>query len=204
MTWQSTAALGWVSLAVVPSGLSTEDRQHFRKGIQAAADEYLTVINREGYRQPLGLGENKKYPWGSNSFILNNMIVLSLGYDFTGDAKYANGVVQGMDYILGRNPMVQSYVTGYGENPLTQPHHRFWAHALNPQFPKPPPGAVSGGPNSSLQDPQTKKSGLTSSLPPPKCVVDHIDAWSVNEITINWNAPLAWTAVFLNEWRGRD
>lgn len=202
MTWQSTAALGWISLAVVPSGLSEEDREHFRKGIRDAADMYLSVIAKEGYRQPLGLGETKKYPWGSNSFILNNMIVLSLGYDFTGDERYANGVVQGMDYILGRNPMVQSYVTGYGENPLTQPHHRFWAHAVDPRFPKPPPGAVSGGPNSSLQDPQTKKSGLASSLPPQKCFVDHIDAWSVNEITINWNAPLAWTAVFLDEWRG--
>ena len=29
--------------------------------------------------------------------------------------------------------------------------------------------------------------------------IDHIEAWSVNEITINWNAPLAWIAAFLDE-----
>ncbi len=203
MTWQSTAALGWISLAIVPSHIEDEHLTRIRSQIVAAARAYLRVIEKEGYRQPLGLGKDKKYPWGSNSFILNNMIVLSLGHDLTGEREYAEGVAQGMDYILGRNPMVQSYITGYGTNPLKQPHHRFWANSKDSRFPEPPPGAVSGGPNSSLQDPQTKLAGLNKSLPPQKCFVDHIDAWSVNEITINWNAPLAWAAVFLDEWRGK-
>jgi endoglucanase len=34
---------------------------------------------------------------------------------------------------------------------------------------------------------------------PQKCFVDHIEAWSANEITINWNAPLAWAAAYLDE-----
>jgi endoglucanase len=54
-----------------------------------------------------------------------------------------------------------------------------------------------------MQDPQTKRAGLRQGLPPQKCFVDHIDAWSVNEVAINWNAPLAWCAAFLDEWRGR-
>ncbi len=202
MTWQSTAALGWISLAIVPSSTSEVERLRSRAGIVAAGDVYLSDIQREGYRLPMGLGRSKKYPWGSNSFVLNNMVILSLAHDFTQDRKYAEGVAEGMDYLLGRNAMVQSYVTGYGSVPLSHPHHRFWAHSINPEFPPPPPGAVSGGPNSSLQDPQTRKSGLHKDLPPQKCFVDHIEAWSVNEITINWNAPLAWSAVFLNEWRG--
>ena len=32
-----------------------------------------------------------------------------------------------------------------------------------------------------------------------RCFVDNIEAWSANEITINWNAPLAWVAAFLDE-----
>ena len=71
----------------------------------------------------------------------------------TGDAKYVNAVAEGMNYILGRNPLDQSYITGYGERPLKNPHHRFWAHQANAKFPSPPPGVVSGGPNSGLQDP---------------------------------------------------
>jgi endoglucanase len=56
---------------------------------------------------------------------------------------------------------------------------------------------LSGGPNSSIQDPvaQTKLQGCK----PQKCFIDHIDSWSTNEITINWNTPLAWTAAFLDE-----
>ena len=139
-----------------------------------------------------------RYPWGSNSFLLNNLVILGLAHDFTNKPTYLNGLVDGMDYILGRNPMAQSYVTGYGENPLKNPHHRFWSHQANEKFPEAPPGAVSGGPNSSLQDPYVQAAGLRN-CPAQKCFVDNIEAWSVNEITINWNAPLAWAAAYLDE-----
>ncbi len=38
---------------------------------------------------------------------------------------------------------------------------------------------------------------------PQKCYLDNIEAWSVNEITINWNSPFAWVASFLAE-QGAD
>lgn len=200
MSWQMTAGLGWISLSIAPSALEESERNRFRQGIIAAGDQALAAISQEGYRLPLRLGPRKKYPWGSNSFVLNNLLVLSLAHDFTHQDRYASAVIEGMGYLLGQNPLLQSYITGYGTVPLQYPHHRFWAHSLNTAFPEPPPGAVSGGPNSSLQDPQTKRSGLSRSLPPQKCFVDHIEAWSVNEVAINWNAPLAWVAIFLREY----
>ncbi len=202
MTWRSTSALGSISLAVVPSSLSAEERVRLRQSIAEAADVYVATIGKEGYREPLGLGKSRKYPWGSNSFVLNNLVVLSLAYDFTKKPVYGAAVAEGMDYLLGRNPMSQSYVSGYGSVPLQHPHHRFWADSIHSDFPPPPPGAISGGPNSSLQDPQTRKSGLSRDLPPQKCFVDHIQAWSVNEVAINWNAPFTWALAFLDEWRG--
>jgi endoglucanase len=57
---------------------------------------------------------------------------------------------------------------------------------------------VSGGPNSGLQDPLARAAGLAG-RPPQKCFIDHIESWSTNEITINWNAPLAWVAAFLDD-----
>jgi endoglucanase len=81
------------------------------------------------------------------------------------------------------------------------PHHRFWAHQVNDKFPVAPPGAVSGGPNSDLQDPYVQAAGIKG-CPALRCFVDNIEAWSVNEITINWNAPLAWVAAYLDE-KGR-
>ncbi len=202
MTWGSTDALGTISLALVPSALPATAQKAKQKLLIEAADHFLALIDSQGYRMPFSSGSSGKYPWGSNSFIINNMMILGLAYDFTGDDKYLEGMVLGMDYLLGRNAMAKSYVTGYGARPLQNPHHRFWAHQYNSSFPAAPPGAVSGGPNSSLQDPYVKAAGLQGCAP-QKCFMDHIEAWSTNEITINWNAPFAWVAAYLDENAGR-
>jgi endoglucanase len=140
------------------------------------------------------------YPWGSNSFVATNAMVLALAYDFTDKDAYREGVVASMDYILGVNPLGQSYITGYGEKPLRNPHHRFWAKQARADFPEAPPGVLSGGPNSSLQDPYVQAAGLKKrGCAPQTCFLDNIEAWSTNEITINWNSPLAWVASFLDE-----
>jgi endoglucanase len=198
MTWQDTAALGSMSLAVVPNSLDKADIGALRAQIVAAADQLSALTARTGYRVPVSGGPGHRYPWGSNSLVLNNAIVLGLAHDFTKRAKYAAGMVDAMDYILGRNPVAKSYVSGYGENPLEHPHHRFWAKELNPKLPSPPPGIVSGGPNSGLQDPYARAAGLKGCAP-QKCYVDDIAAFSVNEVAINWNAPLAWVAAYLDE-----
>jgi endoglucanase len=197
MGWGETEALGTITLAVVPNRLGAKDVAAARKNIEASADAYVDLIKTQGYRMPFKPG-TKGFPWGSNSFVLNNAIAMALAYDFTKEQKYLDGASEAMNYLLGRNPMDQSYVTGYGHRPLEHPHHRFWAHQVDAKLPGPPPGAISGGPNSSLQDPYVQAAGLIGCAP-AKCFVDHIEAWSANEITINWNSPLAWVAAFLDE-----
>jgi endoglucanase len=197
MNWADTDALGLLSLGVAP-GVDAALQAHARKLIQAGADDYLRLIAGQGYRLPLEPAAGNRYVWGSNSFVINNLIVLGLAYDFSKQPKYLNGVATGIGYLLGQNPLGQSYVTGYGDRPLEHPHHRFWAQQANAKYPSPPPGALSGGPNSSIDDPYAKAAGLKGCAP-EKCFVDHIEAYSVNEITINWNAPLAWVSAWLDE-----
>ena len=197
LTWSNVQSLGSISLAVVPNGLPKADIEAIKKNLVATADTYLDIEGKQGYRVPFKPGASG-YPWGSNSFVLNNLIVVALAYDVTKDPKYLDGVAEGMDYILGRNPLDQSYVTGYGERPEQNPHHRFWAYQANHKFPKAPPGIVSGGPNSGLEDPYVQAAGLKGCAP-EKCFVDNIEAWSANEITINWNSPLVWVAAYLDE-----
>ena len=81
---------------------------------------------------------------------------------------------------------------------LSAPHHRAWAHQKDPKLPEAPPGAVSGGPNSTLQDPYIRKLGM-SGCPPQTCYVDHIESYSTNEVAINWNGALAWYVAFLDD-----
>ncbi len=197
MTWQEVAGLGTISLSVVPGALPAAERKAARDAVVAAADVYLGIVRQRGFRVPIDWGKENKAPWGSNSFLLDNLIVLGLAADLTDAHKYLNAVVAGMDYILGRNAMDQSYVTGYGTKPLLNPHHRFWAYQANRKFPHPPPGAVSGGPNSGLQDPHVKAAMVGCVA--EKCFADNIESWSTNEVAINWNAPLAWVLFYLDE-----
>jgi endoglucanase len=196
MSWDHVSALGNISLAVAPSALPRGEVEAQRRLLIGAADAYLRFIAKRAYRVPIE--SETRYPWGSNSFILDDLVILGLSHDFTRDPRYVEGVIDGMDYLLGQNPKVQSYVSGYGARPLQNPHHRFWAHQKDPSAPTVPPGVVSGGPNSGIEDPYAKQAGL-SGCAPQACYVDHIESWSTNEIAINWNAPLAWAAAFLDD-----
>jgi endoglucanase len=197
LTWQNVVAAGAISLAFAPASIG-EERTRARTEITKAADDLVALRAHEGYGLPFAPGQGPSYPWGSNSFVLNNALVLGLAYDITHDRKYLNAVAGAMDYLLGNNPLDQSYITGYGARPLEHPHHRFFSHQLRKDRPEPPPGLVSGGPNSSLQDPLARSAGLVG-RPPQRCFIDHIESYSTNEVAINWNAPLAWVAAFLND-----
>jgi endoglucanase len=54
-----------------------------------------------------------------------------------------------------------------------------------------------------MQDPWVQGMGWKKGkIAPQKCYLDHIEAWCVNECTINWNASLAWVAGFLAQENG--
>src|SRR5690606_17997029 len=143
--------LGVISLAVVPSKLSKAERDRARRRLIAEADRYISYQRMQGYpvpfKAPATADGKPAYPWGSNAFIAANSMVIALAYDFTKQREYRDAVAQAMDDLLGMNPLGQSYVTGYDEKPLVNPHHRFWAKQARADFPAAPPGAFSGGPN---------------------------------------------------------
>ena len=194
--WDHVAPLGKISLLVAPNSLGDDALAEQRRQMLAAADHLLNLIGTRGYRVPMA--SDSVYVWGSNGGVLNAAVVLGIAYELTRDRKYAGGVADCMDYILGRNPLAQSYVSGYGTYAMHNPHHRVWAHQKDPALPEAPPGALAGGPNSALQDPYIRKLGL-GGCPPETCYVDNIESYSTNEVAINWNAALAWTAAFLDD-----
>ncbi|GAA0454121.1 MULTISPECIES: glycoside hydrolase family 9 protein [Sphingomonas] len=191
--WGNVGALGTITLATAP-GIPQADAARARAALVAAADGFLAETERSGYRIPYATLD---YPWGSNSSILNRAMILGVAHGLTGEARYRVGVVDAMDYMLGRNPLDQSYVSGFGARPLLNPHHRFWAHQLDPSLPGPPPGVVSGGPNStSMSDPIALT--MKGKCAPQRCWKDDISAYALNEVAINWNAPLLWVAAYLD------
>jgi len=195
--WQYTAPLATISLAVVPNQLGEDVIAEARNNIINTATAYQGQLKNEGYNIPYSVAG---YPWGSNSNFVNRSIFLIYAYDFSNEKRYIKAAASAMDYILGANPMNISYVTGYGENAFQNPHHRFWAFSADAKSPKPAAGALSGGPNSiDMSDPIAAI--LKTSCTGQTCYSDQIGAWALNEITINWNAPLVWVASALDEGR---
>ncbi|MFC4613981.1 glycoside hydrolase family 9 protein [Cellulomonas algicola] len=196
--WGWTGGLGDTTLALVPTGLPAADVAATRAAIVSFADAALARANAQAYPAPNNAGS--VYYWGSNGQVANNANALALAYDFTGQAKYRTGVYAALDYFQGRNPLNQSYIAGYGERAVQNVHHRFWAHQADASLPIAPPGSFSGGPNSELQDPIA--AAQLGGCAAQKCFVDHIEAYSVNEVAINWNSALAWLASWAAEKAG--
>jgi endoglucanase len=195
-SWQSVAALGRLDLATVPNNLPGRDT--VRKSVVKAANRYVAAQKAN----PWGLAfnpENNVFDWGSNSTVLNNLVVVATAFDLTNDRKFRDAVIEGMDYILGRNALNQSYVTGYGEQNSHAQHSRWFAHSVNPDMPTPPVGSIAGGPNST---PSTWDPVAAGKLPgcesrPQWCYIDDIGSWSTNEIAVNWGSALSWVAAFV-------
>ncbi|MBT0995751.1 glycoside hydrolase family 9 protein [Cellulomonas sp. DKR-3] len=189
-SWGSVAALGRLDLATVPSDLPTRDE--VRASVVEGAEKYLGWQEAEAFGTAYPGSDDGQYEWGSSSSVLNNQVVLATAYDLTDDPRFSDAVAESMDYLLGRNALNNSYVTGYGTQYSTHQHSRW----LVP----PMPGTVSGGPNSrrGTWDPvMNTLYPAGHECAPQACYVDDIEAWSVNELTINWNAPLSWVASFL-------
>jgi endoglucanase len=195
--WGGTAALGTIALALTDGVLSPEEQAAQRKLIVAAADGFLAEEPHSGYRIPY---DGTHYSWGSNANLLNRALLLGLAARFTGDAKYRDGMIDVMDYLLGRNPLDQSFISGFGARPMKNPHHRFWAHMLDPHLPGPPPGVVSGGPNNGRPADDIARQ-IAPCAAAMRCWKDHIFAYSLNEVAINWNAPLVWVSAYLDDTR---
>lgn len=191
--WPATAPLGFATLATAPR-VDLTIRTHARSAIGAAADRFAAERSQTAYRIPYA---SERYNWGSNSNLLNRAMLLLMAARWQDAPDYREAAGDVMDYLLGRNPLGQSYVSGYGVRPMLNPHHRFWAKQKDAAYPGPPPGAVSGGPNNTAMiDPVALK--MKGNCAPQRCWADHIDAYALNEVTINWNAPLVWVAAVID------
>jgi endoglucanase len=192
-SWGKVSTLGMLSLALAKE--LPEDRANAIAMLVVAAARFSAESEHTGYHVPY---DPPGYPWGSTSSLLNRAIIMATAADATGNPRFREGVTDAMDYLLGRNPIDQSFISGYGARPLRNPHHRFWAHSLDPKLPGPPPGVLSGGPNSTVMgDPVGQ--GLRGKCAPMTCYADDIQAFTMNEIAINWNAPLFWVASWMDE-----
>ncbi len=162
-----------------------------RNSFQKFCNEILSKCSKDGFGISVLSGD---YHWGSNSDVLNNAIILLMGYEIFRNKTYYEFALNQLNYVLGINAHNISFITGIGNKSVLNPHHR---PSAADEILEPIPGLLAGGPNQFLQDPVLQKK-FGKETPPALCYVDDVGSWSSNEIAINWNAPLVFVSGYFN------
>jgi endoglucanase len=162
----------------------------------ATAKTMLTdIANEFAYVATKGFGvvmSNEDFVWGSNAIAGNQGVFLLHAYYVTGEQKYYEAAKKVVDYLLGKNPLDMSFVTGFGTKSPLLPHHR---PSTSDNVEPPVPGMVVGGPQPGGEDIGSKtweckdyRTGKTNAT----AYIDDRCSYATNEVAINWNAPFAY------------
>lgn len=176
--WKDPSALGmadyllWTRKADASAQKQKQLQNQIRAKLIQRADALLDKVASSGYRLA-----NQRFIWGSNKMAAEEGTTLIYAYQLTGNKKYLAAAIDQLDYLLGRNPFNQSFITGVGSAPVHHVHHIF-ARAKKIDI----PGLLVGGPNEIAEDNIAPKSkGLFS-------YVDDERSYATNEYAIDYNA----------------
>lgn len=151
---------------------------------RAATHDYRVVLKKD------------EYYWGSNSVAMGYAFDLIQAYVLSGEERYEETALDQLHYILGRNALRQSFVTGVGEKPVQHPYYQF---SIKSSITEAVPGLVVGGPNSHNQLHDRPLSEY-----PAQNYEDKTKNYMVNEPAINYTAPLVYLSGFFSDMNPRS
>lgn len=152
------------------------------------SDDLIQRTEQNGYRLVL---RSDQFYWGSNSVVAGYAFDLIQAYEATKLRRYLNAALDQFHYLLGRNTFNKSFVTGVGSDPVRYPYHQF---SMMLHAGKPVPGMLVGGPNRG-----SRLQGKVISEYPGKCYEDYEKNYFVNEVAINYTAPLVFLSGYLSD-----
>ena len=187
---------GWADVSGLATyGMATHATE-FGGSAQSAKDSLLKTADNFVARAATGFGvvmALNDFVWGSNAVAANQGVWLLHAYYLTGDKKYYEAAVKVLDYLLGKNPLDMSFVTGYGAKSPKMPHHR---PSTADGVTDPVPGMIVGGPQPGGEDITSDSWGCSNykTGKPATTYTDNRCSYATNEVAINWNAPFAYLA----------
>lgn len=195
--WGDLNMLAVFRVAFAPKVFGDSLAEVAKKILLDEANSLRAIGDTSAYRLPM---HPWNWNWGSNSAVANNGVVLIHAYLLTGDKSYVDGAQQCLDYLLGKNPMDITYVTGFGYRSPRNPHHR---PSEADMVDDPVPGMLVGGPHLGKQDinldgkERWKCPNYAAADKPALAYIDDRCSYATNEVAINWNAPLTYLAAAL-------
>ncbi|MCC4619627.1 glycoside hydrolase family 9 protein [Xanthomonas cassavae CFBP 4642] len=186
--WSNVGGLAWMSLAAHRDTLTPHaDRARITREVTGLAQRLADQWQASPWRLAM---TDTDFVWGSNAVVLNQAMLLVQGYRVTQQRRYLDAAQSQLDYILGRNPLRLSFVTGVGQRTPMHIHHR---PSEADGIAAPVPGWLAGGPQPGQQDAKDCKASYPSKLP-ALSYLDDTCSYATNEVAINWNAPLVYVS----------
>ncbi len=184
--WPSPQVLGIMSRAL-------RGHAQAKEMIVAAAKTIVERTQADAYGFSV---QASRYVWGSNECALNEAVICLYADYLAPHSGLRTGAQNLFDYILGRNSLDHSFVTGYGARPTQHPFH--WI--FNTQGIA-MPGWASGGANGQVAGADSLlKAVIEQGTPPAKCFVDACQnegSYASNEGETSENAALLFVAGML-------
>lgn len=190
MGYEDIAGLGVLGYLLCTQEKAADLETMLRQDIRKEAEKLRGFSEKCGYGVAMG---PKDYCWGSNMNVMKNGMVFAAADYFLGEKEYREYAAKQLDYLMGTNALGISYVTGNGDFCCNYPHLR---PSDRDGIEECIPGMVSGGPNGKPADEKAMEL-IPEGTPPMKCYADHVDCYSLNEITIYWNSPAVFTLAYL-------
>jgi endoglucanase len=188
--WNDLSAFSlWTYAMADRKGSSSELLEQIRDSSVREADELVQRSRRNGYGSTLSLSD---YVWGSNGVAANQSLQLIVTDRLQKNDEFHQIAAENLHYLLGRNCWDLSWVTQLGPKAFQHPHHR---PSAADGIAAPWPGLLSGGPNARPDDPVARSLPMR---PPMQMYKDDQAVYSLNEVAINWNAPLVFLLASLN------
>lgn len=187
-SWPGVGTLGYLTMALYPTEFGATALQA-KDSVMRVANSLRNTAENSSYGVPM---LSSDFVWGSNAVVANQGLVLLHGFYLSEDVRFLNAARGAMDYLLGRNPLDRTYLSGFGMNSPKKPHHRpSQADGIS----APVPGMLAGGPHNGGQDVgaetwQCQEYRVTGK--PALSYTDNACSYATNEVAINWNAPFAY------------
>ncbi len=124
-----------------------------------------------------------EYGWGSNHDLCSHIVTLIMCDAYFGTHEYDDSIVASADYILGKNPVGYSFITGFGSRQVVNMHHRMRHDGKGNYFTL--PGYMVSGPvkyaHSSISHKNLEQFGITADTPNMKCFYDDFNLYRFTE-----------------------
>ncbi len=188
--WSRIESLPLVSLAANLEKLTNSEKVSVMNAFRKLGDTYYHYYTSSKYKVIHGMGGDD-YIWGSNGNASNQSYIALIAYRLTNDFRYLEAALGNLDYLLGKNALEYSFVTGFGHKYPKNPHHRI---SEADGIIEPIPGMLVGGP--------WESEGIAGCGPIPRVdglrYADLTCNYFSNEVAINWNAPFSFVTGAVN------